>query len=642
MIGPLRRLASRTDWASAALFLAAFVALLALRRYNLWDMVEGWIIADEGHQAYQPLRWLAGQWYYRDFATDNYPPGSIWLHAWLFDLFGVKLSVLRVFLAGIGAGIAAMAYATARRVMPAGPALLAYLLCLTWNVLNLNVGYPSWYCVLLGLAALPAIMRYTHTGHVRWLVVAGALAGLSLMFKTTQGAFQWIGLALFLAWRSAPSCEAASGLRRLLTWESGFAAAVLLVAGALLSSFPSPVNLLVFGAPLLLASLSVITGRPTRETHAASRAFLSEIFWLGLGLALVTAAWMTPTIAGVGWKLFIDGVFLAPLRHSAFMYAAIQPPGLNGWLLVVWGVVGGAWAIRGRRLWPAGVLAFGALGAALLFLPVPFSVEPREWLRSGFQTWRDLRFYLMGLVSLVVWIWLWRGRVERAQRPALVLLLTYGAWNFMQVYPFADSNHLLWSIQPAFIGLAYVASQVWEAAREKMDGPSARRAATLAVGVVPALCIALQVYPLAGHFYRLDDGLARVSYVLLDEERADIYVQEDVARELRGVKAAIESLTDTDDTIFDTSGPFFYFWSGRHNATKHDFLWPGFLTDDDVAGLVGDLQHERPALVIRRETDEHVIGYASFAETFPTVAQFIEAGYQFEARIGPYALWTPK
>ena len=81
--------------------------LLAFHRYNLWDMLEGWVISDEGHQLYQPLRWLSGQMFYRDFTTDNYPPGMITLHAALFGAFGVRMSVLRVFLAFVGAGIAA-------------------------------------------------------------------------------------------------------------------------------------------------------------------------------------------------------------------------------------------------------------------------------------------------------------------------------------------------------------------------------------------------------------------------------------------------------------------------------------------------------------------------------------------------------
>ena len=333
---------------------------------------------------------------------------------------------------------------------------------------------------------------------------------------------------------------------------------------------------------------------------------------------------------------------MAPLRHSDYMYAWIRPPTLNGWLLLIWALGGGLWLMRGRRLRPAGVLAWGALGVGLLVLPVPFSVSPREWLRSGFQTWREMRFYLALLVSLVIWVWLWKGRVERAHRPALVLLLMYSAWNFMQVYPFADSNHLLWAIQPAFIGLAYVVNRLWKVSTLKMAGWAAGWAPALAIGVVPALCIALQVYPVIGHFYSLGGGLEPVSYTLLDDDRADVYVREEAARELQDVKAAIESLTEDGDTLFDTGGAFFYFWSGRHNATKHDFLWPGFLTDDEVARLINDLETKQPALVIGRETNEHVLGYDSFAETFPTVAEFIETHYQIEMRVGQYALWALK
>jgi len=61
-----------------------------------------------------------------------------------------------------------------------------------------------------------------------------------------------------------------------------------------------------------------------------------------------------------------------------------------------------------------------------------------------------------------------------------------------------------------------------------------------------------------------------------------------------------------------------------------------------IGVLIRDLETRRPALIVRRETDEHVCGYASFAQTYPTVADFIEAQYQCETRIGRYSLWMAK
>jgi len=655
---------TRSWWLPALLFLAALLFLLAFHRYNLWDMTEGWVIADEGHQVYQPLRWMAGQWYYRDFSTDNYPPGYLFLHAVLFKLFGVKMSVIRVFLSFVGAGIATLGYIIARRVMPAGWAAVAYLFCLSWNVVNLNMGYPSWYCALLGLAALWAALRYDRDDRVGWLLLVGTLTGLSLALKTTQGLYQWIGIALFLAWRSNvgvgprayPSPDARTGMRatiggcpyegwkrRLLSWETGLAGLAFLLAAFLLRTYATPVNLLVFGLPILLVSIAVILGRPACvDAVERRRLFILEVVWLGLGMVVVTAAWAIPTITELGWDPFIEGTFLSPLRHSVFMHAAIRPPSINGWLMIVWAAAGGLWLLWGCRVRSGTMLAYGIAGAMLLVIPFEAGFAPREALRTAFQTWLNLRFYLFLLVALVIWWMLWRRQVPSAHQAPLVLLLAYGSWNFLQVYPFADSNHLLWSIQPAFIGLAYLAYRMWETGRSRLVGSASKWSPAVAVGTLPALLIAIQFYPLAGHFYSLDGGLHQVPYMLLGMERADVRVREDAALMLQVVAEAIEELTREDDTIFDASGSFFYFVTGRHNATKHDFLWPGFLTDEEVAQLIRDLEGRQPALIVRRETDEHVIGYPSFANAFPSIAEFIESHYQPEVTIEEYALWSRK
>lgn len=664
MSSRVTRETSRSWWRPAVLFLAALLFLLAFHRYNLWDMTEGWVIADEGHQVYQPLRWMAGQWYYRDFSTDNYPPGYLFLHAALFDLFGVKMSVIRVFLSLVGAGIATLGYIIARRIMSAGWAAVSYLFCLSWNVLNLNMGYPSWYCALLGLAALWTVLRYDRDEGIGWLLLAGILTGLSLALKTTQGLYQWIGIALFLAWRSNvgvgprayPSQGIHTGVRattggcpyegwkhRLLSWETGLAGLALLLAALLLRTYATPVNLLVFGLSILLVSVAATLGRPARvDTVERRRPFIMELAWLGLGMVVVTAAWAIPTIMELRWDLFIEGTFLSPLRHSAFMHAAIRLPTINGWLIIVWAAAGGLWLLWGHRVRSGVMLAYGIAGAVLLIVPLEAGFVPREALRTAFQTWLTLRFYLFSLVSLVIWWMLWRHQVPSAHQAPLVLLLAYGSWNFLQAYPFADSNHLLWSIQPAFIGLAYLAYRTWETGRSRLVGSASNWLPAVTVGTLPVLLIALQFYPLAGHFYSLEGGLRRVPYVLLDTERADIRVREDAALMLLVVAEAIEELTREDDTIFDTSGSFFYFVTGRHNATGHDFLWPGFLTDAERELLIQDLETGRPALIVRRETDEHVIGYPSFADAFPTIAEFIDLHYQLEAEIGEYALWALK
>jgi len=363
---------------------------------------------------------------------------------------------------------------------------------------------------------------------------------------------------------------------------------------------------------------------------------------LGLGVAVVTLAWAIPSIVKLSWGLFLEGTFLAPLRHSAFMHAAIRPPTVNGWLLLAWAGGGALWLWRARRIGRGPALAYGLLGAILLWLPLGGAFTAREALRAAYQTWRELRFYLPALVSLAGWGLLWCRRVPAKHQAPLALLLAYGAWNLMQVYPFADSNHLLWSIQPAFIGLAYLAYQLWCALREKVAGAAAHWAPAVATGILAAVLIALQIYPLIGHFYTLERGPRPVQYDLLDPPRADVYVRHDAGRRLRAVSQFIVNRAGDGQTIFDTSGSLFYFLTRRDNATRQDSFWPGYLTDEDVAQAVRDLETRRPAVVICRETDENVFGYASFAQNYPAIAGYIERSYELDVRVGEYALWVPR
>ncbi|MGC8825441.1 MAG: hypothetical protein ACP5TV_00380, partial [Anaerolineae bacterium] len=155
-------------------------------------------------------------------------------------------------------------------------------------------------------------------------------------------------------------------------------------------------------------------------------------------------------------------------------------------------------------------------------------------------------------------------------------------------------------------------------------------------GVVASLALSVALTVMVGSFRQ--SMTAWLDAVL----PADVYVRADAARTLRAVAGAIEARTSADDPIFDTSGAFFYFLTGRHNPTRHDYFWPSFLTDEEVKQLVRDLESRRPALVISRQTEEPVFGWASFAQSYPEVAAYIEAHYQPDIQIGEYMLWSRK
>jgi hypothetical protein len=224
----------------------------------------------------------------------------------------------------------------------------------------------------------------------------------------------------------------------------------------------------------------------------------------------------------------------------------------------------------------------------------------------------------------------------------LALLLAYGSWSFLEAYPFADSNHLLWAIQPAFIGLAYLGYRFWQALRARLTRPSRWPAALV---IAPCLLIvAAQLGAIVGHFYLVEQGFRPAAFELLEPPRADVYVNVETAATLRAVAAEIRQRTGEHDRLFDTNGAFLYFLSARDNATPCDFLWPGFLGKYELERLIADLDQRRPALIVRNLKDEQQrrLGYGSLRDNYPSLFEYIERNYRREVEIGAYSLWSLK
>src|SRR5215469_17142678 len=85
---------------------------------------------DEGIVLRGAERILAGQIPYRDFFT-FYTPGTLYLVAGLFRVFGDSFAVARISLAITGAICSVVTYALARRVCSRGMALFAAVLATT-------------------------------------------------------------------------------------------------------------------------------------------------------------------------------------------------------------------------------------------------------------------------------------------------------------------------------------------------------------------------------------------------------------------------------------------------------------------------------------------------------------------------------
>lgn len=186
-------------WIAASLFVLACLYLCVFRRFMLLDPDEGIVL--QGAE-----RILRGEVLYRDFFS-FLTPGSYYLLALLFKLFGNSLMVARSTLVFYGGAFTVFAYFMARRVCSRWAALLvAYLTLVTsvsWRFVVLhNWDSTFWLCLAVYCSVLLA-----QTRQARWAFGAGTFGSLTFVFEQSKGAGFVLGLLLgfiLLAWTERP------------------------------------------------------------------------------------------------------------------------------------------------------------------------------------------------------------------------------------------------------------------------------------------------------------------------------------------------------------------------------------------------------------------------------------------------------
>ena len=181
-------------------------------------------LLDEGSTAAQALRIVNGEVIYRDFFT-VVTPGSYYTVAWLFEIFGATLMVLRWTALATGVAIVLITLTVARRVMVWPFAAAAALLTTVWGWFLVT---PNFYSLEAALLSLIALGCYVYGAPAsRWLVAAGIAAGLTAMVKQNVGAYTAAGLFITI-WVSRILDDAAD-LRGRLKMSGQFIAGIGLV-----------------------------------------------------------------------------------------------------------------------------------------------------------------------------------------------------------------------------------------------------------------------------------------------------------------------------------------------------------------------------------------------------------------------------
>lgn len=147
-------------------------------------------------------RILHGEVPYRDFFS-FYTPGSFYLLALLFRIFGDSFSVARTSLAVVGAISSVITYLLAARVCRRGIALFVALLATTAGAAFRFLVLHNPYSTLASCLSIYTAVRLLETQESVWAFAAGSFASLTLLFEQSKGAGLYLGLGLgFLILRS--------------------------------------------------------------------------------------------------------------------------------------------------------------------------------------------------------------------------------------------------------------------------------------------------------------------------------------------------------------------------------------------------------------------------------------------------------
>ena len=178
-------------WIALATLLISFLYLWLFRRYT-------WIDPDEGIILQGAQRILDGQVLYRDFFS-FFTPGSYYLLAICFRVFGDSIIVAHTLLAIFGAACSPLTYLLARRVCSRSTSLLVTGLVLVTAFPMRFVSVHNWDSTFLACVALYGSLRLVETRNAWWGFATGSFVCLTGLFEQSKGACLLLGIGAGLA-----------------------------------------------------------------------------------------------------------------------------------------------------------------------------------------------------------------------------------------------------------------------------------------------------------------------------------------------------------------------------------------------------------------------------------------------------------
>ena len=175
---------------AALIFLGCLAYLYLFRHFSS-------IEPDEGIVLQGATRILAGQTPYRDFFS-FYTPGSFYLVAALFRVFGNSFVVARTSVAVTGAACSVVTYLLVRRVCSRGVAVFAAILATIAGTAFRFLVLHNCYSTLMACITVYAAVRFVEERRRNWGFALGTLTALTFLFEQSKGGGLAIGVLVGL------------------------------------------------------------------------------------------------------------------------------------------------------------------------------------------------------------------------------------------------------------------------------------------------------------------------------------------------------------------------------------------------------------------------------------------------------------
>ena len=566
---------------------------------------------DEGYFVEQATRVLRGALPYRDFDS-LYTPGLLYVHAFLFNLFGAHVVVARavgllarVWLAG---GLYLLCRPLARPAFAILPGLYV-LVGLDWvpRTWESHPGWPSAALTVLaawGFTRLPRLSSGWRTGG---LIAIGAVAGLVFAFKQNAGAFLLLALVAFTAWQGF-EIRQVRVTRTLRLTQLALLLAVVLAAAWLIHPSENATANVYFLVPLAAAGVAAMGRVSVSPDGRRLGSWLRDAVLLGLGCALVTLPWIVILAIALEGRLDLLKGFVGAVDQAVLWHPLTGPSG-GAWAGLLGVAVAGMLAIRARHQPP---LLCAAVSAGVVFAAsgVLLTGEPGDTvvLATIMAPGRSA----IGLAIMLPVVCILAGAWQSLRCPPtfatwrLRWITLAGALTFLTQYPRIDDAHLAWS---ACLPLATGAVVLGQLHAQLSDRWSLGRAARTVLGAVlvsvpvasalPALADRSHDFVDVSDAGRLAPRLESTTIETSLPEIEGLIVPSEQAATLLAAIRFVRANTAPDEPIFVyPSSPLVYVASDRPNPTRFTHLYPGAASAQELQGVIAALDQTPVRIVV--------------------------------------------